>query len=122
MKKLTALSILIFSMVNANAQLTLTASSFPNVGDVYINHNDSLTATLSPGPSGANQSWNFAALNDHYKDTTSVVTVASTPNGAAFPTANLAGKQGAGNGYVYMNKTATECDFIGISSLAAGFG
>ncbi len=100
--------------------MTLTSGSFPNAGDVFINHNDSLTSALTPGTSGSNQSWSFASLHDHYKDTTSVVTVASTPNGAAFPTANLAGKQGAGTGYVYMNKTATELDFIGISGSILG--
>ncbi len=122
MKKIIALSFLVFSFAFAQAQLTLTSGSFPNVGDVFIGHNDSLTSTLTPGPSGASQSWNFAALHNHYLDTTSVVTVASTPNGAAFPTSNLAGVQGAGAGYVYMNKTATECDFIGVSGSMMGSG
>lgn len=118
MKKTLLLSFLLFSFVFANAQITLTSSSFPNLGDIYINHHDSLTASVSPGTSGANQTWNFATLNNHYNDTTSVVSVLSTPNGAAFPTANLAGKNNGG--YVYMNKTSTECDFIGASGSQMG--
>lgn len=113
MKKTLLLSFLLFSFVFANAQITLTSSSFPNLGDIYINHHDSLTSTVTPGSAGANQTWDFSALHNHYIDSTLVVDPATTPNGAQFPTATLAGINNGG--YVYMTKSASECDFIGVA-------
>ncbi len=118
MKKITTLLFLIFSCVFAKAQLTLSTASFPYVGATYISHHDSLGAALTPGPAGANQTWNFSGLNNHYNDTTSVVSVSSTPNGASFPTANYAGKN-AGS-YVYFINTASECQMIGLSGSLMG--
>ncbi len=117
-KKLITLFILLFTCGLTKAQVTITASSFPNIGDVFINHNDSMASWIIVDAPAANQTWNYATLNNHYNDTITVVSVASTPNGAAFPTADLAAKQG--DGYIYMDKTATECDFIGASGSQMG--
>ncbi len=117
-KKIIAISVLLSSCVFANAQISLTAASFPTVGSQFISHNDSLGASLTPGPSGANQVWDYTNLNNHYNDTTSAVTVASTPNGSSFPTADFAANNGSG--YAYFKNTATESQIIGISGSQMG--
>ncbi len=119
-KKLLPLTILFFSYTIATAQITLTTNSFPAVGDMYISHHDSLGASLTPGNSGANQTWDFSGLNNHYNDTTTAVTVASTPNGTAFPTADFAANNSAG--YAYFKNTANESQIIGISGSLLGSG
>ncbi len=113
MKKICFFVLLLGCAGWSRAQITLTAASFPNVGDSYVNLNDSLPS-ISLGSAGANQTWDLTMLNNQYSDTTNVVSVGSTPNGALFPTANLAARQGAG--YVYLNKTASEVDIIGASA------
>lgn len=113
MKKTILLSFLLLSFAFAKAQITLTAASFPSIGDIYISHHDSITTTVTPGSAGANQTWDFSALHNHYVDSTLVVDPATTPNGAQFPTATMAGLNNGG--YVYMTESATECDFIGVA-------
>lgn len=117
-KNTITLSILLFSVREANAQITLTTNSFPAVGEMLISHNDSLGASLTPGSAGVNQAWDFSGLNSHTKDTTTAVTVASTPNGTAFPTATFAAETGAG--FAYFKNTATECQMIGVSGSIIG--
>ena len=117
-KRIVSLSIMLFSWVFASAQITLTVNSFPSAGDVFISHNDSLGNSLSPGSAGANQNWDFANLNNHYSDTTTAVSVASTPNGSSFPTADFAVNNS--DGYAYFKNTATECHIIGASGSQMG--
>lgn len=119
MKKIFSSFVLLLSIsFSAMSQITLTANSFPHIGDKFINHNDTLTASLSPGSGGTNQTWNFAALNNHYNDTSEFVDPDTTPDGAAFPTAQLGGIRD-GN-YAYFINTATECQIIGVSGSFMG--
>src|SRR5690242_14832224 len=48
------------------------------------------TATLGVGNGGANQTWDFSALNFTSISNVSVITPSSAPIGSSFPTANFA--------------------------------
>lgn len=113
MKKLFTIIILFVAiMTTVHAQLTISATSFPNVGDVFTHANDT-SHTVSPGTTGTNQTWDYSALQNIFQDTSTFVSVASTPYASSFPSANLAVLTG-GN-YAYLNKTATEIDMIGLA-------
>lgn len=71
------------------AQITIDLSDMPQVGDLIVRANDTLTQ-LTPGPAGANQVWDMTVATAHYNDSTRAVSPASTSYGSTFPTANLA--------------------------------
>ena len=120
MKKIISSILLLSCFAFANAQITLTANSFPAIGQMFMDHIDTLPSSVTTGPAGANQTWDFSALNSQFVDTSELVDPATTSSGAAFPTADVAGLQG-GN-YVYVVNTATESDFIGVSGYFNGAG
>jgi hypothetical protein len=69
------------------AQPTLTASGInPVVGDVQTTHS---AQYVSPGSSGANQTWNLAFTSSGSSSSTGVAP-ASTPYGSSFPAASVA--------------------------------
>lgn len=76
-------------------------------------------AGISPGPAGANQTWNFSAYPpDGTSSTTMNVTPASTPYAATFPAATVAARtvNGLGNdAYVYFVVNASYADMIGFA-------
>jgi Secretion system C-terminal sorting domain len=113
MKKASLLLISFLSYTLSQAQITTSNASFPVAGDVQIINHDSLHIGITPSTNGTNQTWNYGSLMSHYKDTSYLVSVSSTPNGNKFPAANLAGK--SGSNYAYFNKTATNFDLIGIA-------
>ncbi len=73
----------------ASAQISYVFSDLPVVGNQITRYRDTMTV-YGPGPSGANQEWNFPAPVTHDVITTSVVAPSSTPNGSQFGSSNLA--------------------------------
>lgn len=71
------------------AQITFEYSDLPVIGDQITRYRDTMTV-YGPGPSGANQEWNFPSPVTHNVITTSVVNPASTPNAAQFGGSNMA--------------------------------
>lgn len=93
LQKLVITSLVAFAF-EAAAQPSLThASNSPVVGD---NFNLKTTNYVPPGSAGANQTWNLSAMSSTPATTNyTAVTVASTPSGSAFPSANVSVTDGS---------------------------
>lgn len=68
---------------------------------------------VSPGPAGANQTWNFASITTSAVGTYSIVNCSSTACSSGFPAANwcyLAGPE-----YTYMQSSASQLEILGSS-------
>ena len=105
MKKSLLLSFgsLLFAAASVVAQPTITAAGITGtVGEVLSIANS--TVSISPGNSGANQTWNLSSLTGTATSNT-LVTVGSTPNGSSFPNATIAFK--GSNYYAYYKSSAT---------------
>lgn len=87
------------------AQITLDASDVPPFGTSITTTTDTLVAGLQPGPSGANQTWDFSMLSGQESITQLVVAPAETPDGASFPQATFAFKS-TDDLYSYAQVTA----------------
>lgn len=103
----------LFIFLNARAQIVLTTADFPAIGEQAIYRAINSTST-SPGPSGANQTWNFASLAPGYLDTLFYLNPASTPDGATFPTSTICEKHGDDN-YQYYMSTPTGMKLTGFA-------
>lgn len=71
------------------AQITFEYSDLPVIGDQITRYRDTMTV-YGPGPSGANQEWNFPSPVTHDVITTSVLSPASTPYAGQFGGSNMA--------------------------------
>ncbi|MFZ5553085.1 MAG: T9SS type A sorting domain-containing protein [Bacteroidota bacterium] len=105
----------IFTLVSlAQPQLT-SSNTNPAVGESFV-HN---TITyVSPGTSGANQTWNFSSVSSSGSTTTTFIAPGTTPYGGSFPTANLSVNAGGGN-YAYYNGSSAAWQFLGAATSAA---
>ncbi len=114
-KQLLLLSFVLISLA-ASAQITISNSSFPSVGDTQILHHQTSGITgISVGNLGANIGWNFSSMQSQSTDTTLIVAVSSTPFASSFPTATLAALQTGGN-IGYLKSTATDVELIGAAA------
>ncbi len=96
----------------AMAQVTLFASDAPQIGDEFINANDTTNIdTILPVSTGENQTWDFSWIRNDSQDTTSYVDPASTPNASTFPMATLA--QPSQQGYTYFFTDQDHLEVIG---------
>jgi hypothetical protein len=117
-KTLLNLLFLAFVSVNTNtyAQPTLTAAGCnPILG---YSTNTASTAGFAQGPSGANQTWNFASLVSTGSNAAQYVTVASTPNATQFSTSNLAAF--GGGAYSYYNISNNAYTLNGVVAPSSG--
>ncbi|HEY6162985.1 MAG TPA: T9SS type A sorting domain-containing protein [Bacteroidia bacterium] len=104
-KLLFSFGIVTIGAAAVQAQITITSNDIAAIGKVIKQANDTLP-TVAPGPSGANVTWNFTALNNHYLDTLTFTNPAWTPNGNQFPTSNLAVNFGSqGTTYALLNSS-----------------
>lgn len=121
MKK-TATFLLCLLAAAAQAQPpTLTYSMLPNEGDSYTFVSDPTSAqTISAGPSGANQTWDFSTLNTSGTQTTRLIVANSTmPSGNLFPMANLGALTGTQQ--AYYAKDTTGIYFLGTMNQTSQF-
>jgi len=89
----------------AIAQPTLTAAGTnPVIGNSFAYTG---TSAFGPGPSGAGQTWNFSTISGTLGGPSNCVTVASTPNGASFPSANIAFNNTSSSNYSYFKTSST---------------
>jgi hypothetical protein len=93
-----------------------------SVGDYIPRKSDTMTVLPGPGGSGPNQVWNFTTLSNYViTENTTVVSVASTPNGNQFGSSNLAMTNDNAN-YLYFNKSAQAFTTQGYSGDLLGTG
>jgi hypothetical protein len=105
-----------------SAQITLDQNDMPSVGDNIPRKSDTMTVLPGPGGSGPNQTWNFTATSNYViTENTSVVSVASTPNGNQFGNSNMAMTNDNAS-YLYFNKSAQSFTTQGFSGDLLGSG
>ncbi|MEI6488399.1 MAG: T9SS type A sorting domain-containing protein [Bacteroidota bacterium] len=112
MKKKITLFMLAVIPTILSAQPTITNAENFSIGTVLTFQQCNSTG-VSPGNSGASQTWNFSTLTS--LSTTSVetmVTPASTTHGNLFPTSNLVEKYSDGT-FVYVHATADSSYLVG---------
>ena len=103
-------------------QITIDQNDMPSVGDNIPRKSDTMTVLAGPGGSGPNQTWNFTATSNYViTENTSVVSVASTPNGNQFGNSNMAMTNDNSN-YLYFNKSAQSFSTQGFSGDLLGTG
>lgn len=122
MKKNLLSIIFLIGMVTAiQAQITVTNSIFPQVGDDFDISIANSFAPLAITPAGGNQTWDFTALTGTSAD----FTVGDATTGAAaaiYPTAHIIIPEFggvAGDGYVKVD--ANEMSTVGVIGSLAGF-
>jgi len=112
-KSLLAFSALLTGSA-AFAQISITQN---DIGPVYnvIEQARDTTPTVTQGGSGANQTWNFAALANQAMDTMTFTMPSYTPYDTAFQNANLAVVQRSNgfDSYLYLEKNPATLDAWG---------
>jgi hypothetical protein len=115
MKKIATL-ILSCMALTGLAQPTITSSMAPQPGQSETLYDVDET-TVTPGPAGANQTWNFSnAVPLGTSNVTNYVSPSSTPFASLFPNSNLAidGSSGTDTSYVYLQNTSTLTQNLGV--------
>jgi hypothetical protein len=89
MKKIVLLFTLVAAICyHSFSQPTITASGFNAViGDIYYQN---VTAYVSPGAAGANETWDLTGMVATQTAQVTVVAPSSTANGSSFPNSNIA--------------------------------
>lgn len=103
--------------LSAVAQPTLTSINIPKVGDAYLSHGAS--QNLSPGSSGANQTWDFSTLSFPNTNTPTYVQANTTPYFSSYPAANLASNT-SNLVYGYYQTNTNDWYFLGAASNVFG--
>lgn len=112
MKKYLLNILFIAIAITTFAQPTLTQSGCsPIIGDFFPVNTGNY---VSPGSAGANQNWNLTSITPTSVTNYTAVTVASTPNGASFPNANIC-LFGGPSSYLYFNSTSSTYEFYGLN-------
>jgi len=99
---LAALAILTFSSVKA--QITLTQSDMPHVGDAFQIANDN-APIVNQGAAGTNKTWDLSGLHNQAVDSSIYVAPYATPYASQFPSSNLTEiiVDGGNSIYAYAN-------------------
>lgn len=120
--KTTLLLLLTIVSSGLSAQITIDQSDMPSIGDNIPRKSDTMTVHPGPGGSGANQTWNFVATSAFViNENTSVVSVASTPNGNQFSSSNMAMTNDNAS-YLYFNNSAQSFTTQGFAGDLLGTG
>lgn len=101
---------------------TITSSVLPKVGDMQVVYMADTTG-VTPGPSGANQTWDFTNLRPTANNDSSVSTIvapSSTPYAADFPNATAAANSASGQSTVFMDFSAGKSEMLGFVTSVQG--
>jgi len=114
----TKLSVIVMAFVSVNmfAQITVTDTDVLNIGDVFYEATDTVSIGINPGNSGANQTWDFSALQNNIQDAIIVLNPNNTPHGIAHPDADVSIFMDSS--YFYISKDNNELSLIGVDSLS----
>ncbi|HEX2900963.1 MAG TPA: T9SS type A sorting domain-containing protein [Bacteroidia bacterium] len=83
-------TLIAFVLLGLGAQAQLTRADFPDVGNSQVYRRGD---SISPGPSGSGQNWNFGSIGHTSQVATNqYITPSAHAQGASFPTANLCSK------------------------------
>ena len=121
MKQPLLLSLVLFTGA-LSAQITIDQGDMPSIGDNIPRKSDTMTVHPGPGGSGPNQTWNFVATSAFViNENTSIVSVASTPNGNQFSSSNMAMTSDNAS-YLYFNNSAQSFTTQGFAGDLLGTG
>jgi len=120
MKRLLPFIFTISAGTLLQAQITIGVNDFASPGDEVYMGTDNLPPTNLPiGNPGTNQSWDFTSLETRSLDTIFFVDPSTLPNGAQFPTSNIAQVQG--NTVIYLNKQSASVSAVGTELEFSGY-
>ncbi len=108
----------LFFCLGLVAQVTITNATFYQSGDEIYTAVDGAPG-ISVGVAGANQTWDFTALNSANFNMTPVMDASSGSMAAAFPNADIVLQQFGGE--LYLEVTATEMRQLGFVGEQFGF-
>ena len=115
-KKQILLLVFILLTGNSYAQITVTDTDIIDVGDIIYQATDSIPGTMiTPGNSGANQTWDFSSLNISELDTMIIISPVGTPFEAFHPTANICIDDDGE--YIYINKSSSGVNLVGFDDI-----
>src|SRR5690606_27884044 len=120
-KNLLSLITLLGAGIIANAQITINQSHIVSAGDAVEQAVDTLGNTVtSIGPAGANQTWNFTSMTEHYVDTLFFENHTSYPGAGSISNANLGTRSSTeDSSWIFLNKGTTGLFVVGQSGYIA---
>jgi hypothetical protein len=113
MKRLVLISVpLALVTLFSRGQPTITYNgNAPQIGDIYYVHNTE--DDLDPGPSGANQTWDFSVINVTSSDELLIMNPSSTPFVSEFPESNQVSHFDGTTTYNYNNVNPSKMEHNG---------
>lgn len=120
-KNLLSLITLLGAGIIANAQITINQSHIVSAGDAVEQAVDTLGNTVTGiGPAGANQTWNFTSMTEHYIDTLFFENHTSYPGAGSISNANLGMRSSTeDSSWIFLNKGTTGLFVVGQSGYIA---
>ncbi len=117
--------IIVYIFINwaaLNAQIVITSSSFPKVGDTIRTANDNLPTGIDVGLAGPNKMWDFRKLQAPFNIEQILRNPSQSDNGNVFPGANwyYTGQGDAEFFYRKTNSTVLQMGFAG-NTVLSGF-
>ncbi len=92
------------------SQIIVTSANLPNIGDTVITAED--FGNYLPGPSGANQNWNFANAAGMPDMLLGFIDPLTTPHQASFPSSNICAQLDSAT-YYYLNRSVNGLAAVG---------
>ena len=116
MKKIYLVALSLFTLNQANAQISLTkANSEPIVGDTYLMGVLDTTNALPNGITGAGATWDVIGVSESGQvDTTKYIAASADPNSSTYPGTTIVEKQGTNT--TYFKSTATQFELLGLDA------
>ncbi len=110
--------VLLSAAMPALTQITITQGSFAAIGSSVNQYSSAGPVAVTIGPSGANQTWTIPEYTVNEAVAVTMVTPASTPYAAYFPTSThcYAVSVGGGLSYSYLQVSASEIRSAGFAS------
>jgi hypothetical protein len=125
MKK-TLLSLMMLTSVgiySTHAQITLNSTDVVGMGDQVEQAHDTLPGSITIGPSGAGQTWNFSAINEDELDTILFQDPTTLPGSADFPLSNLGMvESGEDSAWYFFTKNTSALVIDGVHQMQGGAG
>ena len=83
-------TLMIFFTLNTFSQITVTDNDIIDVGDILYEALDTISGnTIQIGSAGANQTWDFSALQQNMVNSIEYLDPSATPFGFLYPTSNI---------------------------------
>ena len=116
-KNLLSLITLLGAGIIANAQITINDTHLVGIGDAVEQAVDTLGGSIANiGPSGANQTWNFTSMTEHYVDTLLFENHTAYPGASNFATANIGMRSSTeDSAWNFLNKNTSGLFIVGQS-------